>query len=142
MNRLMLNRSVLDYQELFKAFESLLKGRTRFFVADDSLATALFELLATMGAHEVIKHVCASTEFEISSIRDENEGLLATNEPFPTYTVVETSGQRLLAAAASDDKIAVLAALRTMGVLVLCPIPENPFPRLELIGMPGAFCIS
>lgn len=128
MNRSMLNRSVLDYQELFKAFESLLKGRTRLFVADDSLAIALFELLATMGAHEVLKHVCATTEFEISSIRDENEGLLTTNEPFPTYAVVETSGQRLLAAAASDDKIAVHAALRNMGVLVLCPIPKIHFP--------------
>src|SRR5258708_657140 len=71
MNELELRKELLDYEELFKAFEGLLKVRPKFLVSNDRLATALCELYARMGAYQILARMGATGQFDVAAIRAE-----------------------------------------------------------------------
>src|SRR6266446_4453450 len=70
MNELELRKEILDYEELFKAFEGLLKVRHKFFVSYDHLATALCELYAIMGAYQILACMGTTGQFEVAATRE------------------------------------------------------------------------
>ncbi len=133
MNELRLRNEILDYENLFEAFEALLKFPHKFYVTDDHLATALCELYAIMGAYQILACIGSTNEFEVPLIGEENENHFGPRESLPKYETVQKAGRELLAALASDDKAAALGALREMGVLGLCPSRECIFERMELV---------
>jgi hypothetical protein len=133
MNELGLRREVSDYEALFRAFESLLKDRAKFYVTDDHLATTLCELYAIMGAYQIRACIGSTGDIEIAPAQEENENDFRAREVLPKYETVQKAGQELLAAVVSDDKSAVLGTLEEMGVSALCPTPEHLFPRMELV---------
>jgi tetratricopeptide (TPR) repeat protein len=133
MNERGLREEVSDYEELFRAFESLLKDREKFYVSDDHLATALCEIYAIMGAYQIL--VCigstSDTDWALAQERDENNS--GVREGLPKYEVVQKAARELLAAVSSDDKAKVLGALKEMGFSALCPTTECLFPRMDLV---------
>jgi tetratricopeptide (TPR) repeat protein len=132
MNELELRREILDYEELFKAFEGLLKARSKSLVSNDRLATALCELYAIMGAHQILACMGARGQFEAAAIQG-GENNSETRDSLPQHKTVQDAGKRLLAALASGDQAAASDALREMGVLALGRPPERVFARLEAV---------
>jgi tetratricopeptide (TPR) repeat protein len=133
MNELVLQREVSDYEELFSTFESLVKDRAKFYLADDHLATALCELYAIMGAYQIRACIGSSIDIEIVPAQEENEDDFGAREVLPKYETVQRAGQEMLAAVATGDKAAVLGALKEMGVSAQCPTTERLFSRMELV---------
>jgi tetratricopeptide (TPR) repeat protein len=133
MNELELRKEILDYEELFKAFEGLLKVRHKFFVSNDRLATALCELYAMMGAYQILACMGATGQLEVATIREEGENHCGACESLPKHKTVQDAGRELLAALASGDQAAASDALREMGVLALGPPSKRIFARMEAV---------
>jgi tetratricopeptide (TPR) repeat protein len=131
MNELELRKEILAYEELFNAFEGLLKVHYKFFVSNDRLATALCELYAIMSAYQVLGCMGATGQFEIAAIRERGENHFGACESLPKHKTVQNAGRELLAALASGDQAGASDALREMGVLALCPSSESIFARME-----------
>ena len=133
VNELELRDEVLNYTELFKAYELLLRDRDKFFVTDDRLANALCELYAIVGAYQILICMGPRGELKAAPARAEDENQFDICEPLPTHEVVQRAGHELVVAATSGDKATILSALKEMGVFALCPRPEQLFPRMEFI---------
>lgn len=133
MNELELRKEILDYEELFKAFEGLLKVRHKFFVSNDHLATALCELYAIMGAHQILQCIGETGELEASSICGDGDDLRGACDSLPKHKTVQDAGRRLLVALASCDQVAASDALREMGVLALGQSQKPIFARMEMV---------
>ncbi len=133
MNGLELRKEILDYEELFKAFEGLLKVRHKSFVSNDRLAIALCELYAIMSAYQILACMGATGQFEIAAIREEGESHFGACESLPKHKTVQDAGRELFAALASGDQAAASDALREMGVLALCPSSKCIFAKMEAV---------
>ncbi len=133
MNELELRKEISDYEELFRAFEGLLKVRHKFFVSNDRLATALCELYAMMGAYQILSCIGATGQFEVVAIREEDENHCGACESLPKHETVQDAGRELLAALASGDQAAASDALRGMGVLALGLPSKRMFARMEAV---------
>jgi hypothetical protein len=133
MNELELRKEISDYEELFKAFEGLLKVRHKFFVSNDRLATALCELYATMGAYQILACIGATGQFEVAAIPEGGENYCGPCESLPKHETVQHAGRELFAALASGDQATLSDALREMGVFALCPSPKCIFARMEAV---------
>jgi hypothetical protein len=131
MNEVELRREILDYEELFGAFEGLLKIRDKFYVGDDRLATALCELYAIMGAYQILAWTGPTKNFEVALNREEDASGVCSS--LPKHDTVQKGRRELLAALASDDEVAALGALSEMGLLALCPSAERVFARMETV---------
>jgi hypothetical protein len=132
MNELELRKKISDYEELFRAFEGLLKVRQKFFVSNDRLATALCELYAMMGAYQILSCIGATGQFEVAAVREEDENHCGACESLPKHETVQDAGRELLAALASGDHAAASDALRGMGVLALGS-SKRIFARMEAV---------
>lgn len=133
MNELELRKEILDYEELFKAFEGLLKVRHRFFVSNDRLATALCELYAIMSAHQILELVGPMGQSHEAAICGEDENHCGASDSLPKHKTVQDAGRELFAALASGDQAAASDALREMGVLALGRSSKGVFARLEAV---------
>jgi tetratricopeptide (TPR) repeat protein len=129
MNKLELQKEVSEFTELFKTFELLLERRRKLCMADDQMAIGLCEFYATWSACQISRSVGSACDFEID--HEENETRPHSGEVFPKAENVHKAAQDLLAAVESADWAAVSGALKEMGVLALCPAPEQVFSRME-----------
>jgi len=130
MNELGLRKEILDYQELFKAFEGLLKIRHKFLVSNDRLATTLCELYAIMGAYQILACVRSTGHFDVNAIPEGSGGAC---EWLPKHETVQNAGRDLVAAVASGDQNAASDALIKMGVLALCPPSKCIFAAMDVV---------
>lgn len=133
MNETQLRSEVMDYEDLFRAFEALLQARDKFFVADDRLATALCEMHALIGAYQVLAAVRLVHEFKSDPVREDHEIHSGTRGLLPRYETVQMAGRKLMGAIAANDTVAVEGALQEMQVLVLCPTFEDLLPKMEAV---------
>jgi tetratricopeptide (TPR) repeat protein len=133
VSELELQKEILEYEELFKAFEGLLKVRTKFFVSKDHLATALCELYAIMGAHQILECIGETRDLEAPSFCEDGDDLCAAGDSLPKHKTVQDAGRRLLVALASGDQVAASDALREMGVVALGLSPKPIFARMEMV---------
>lgn len=128
-----LQAEVSSFEELFKSFEKLLKLSERLYKGDNHVVYALCELYAMMGAHQILACIGATNEIEIASVQEETERPSGTRGRLPRYENVQEAARELLAAVALVDKAGMSSALEAMGVLTLCPVPEQQFSRMELV---------
>lgn len=133
MNETRLRSEVMDYEDLFRAFEALLEVRDKFFVADDRLATALCEMHALIGAYQLLASVRPVYEFDSDPVREDHEVHSSTRGFLPRYETVQMAGRELINAVDANDTVAVASALQKMHVLVLCPTFEDLLPKMEVV---------
>lgn len=131
MKKLELQREVSEFKQLFKTFESLLERRRRLCMADDQMATRLCEFYAIWSASQIRRCIGSTWDFETAPGQEENESSMDLGGVFPKPENSHKAAQDILAAVASDDKAAIAGALKEMGVIALCPAPEQVFSRME-----------
>jgi len=104
------------------------------------MARTLCELYAMMSAFQIRAYVGVNDGVVIKAVtdREDTENHLAVREMLPKWNTVQKAVRDLFAAVASEDKAEVSSALEEMGVLALCPIPEQQFSRMEL----AAGCVA
>jgi tetratricopeptide (TPR) repeat protein len=131
MKKLELQREVSEFKQLFKTFESLLERRRRLCMANDQMAIRLCEFYAIWSACQIRRCIGSTWDFETVPSHEENEASMDFGEKFRKPETVHKAAQDLLAAVASEDKAAIPGALKEMGVIALCPAPEQVFSRME-----------
>jgi len=128
-----LEREVLSFEDLIKAYEKLDKIAERAFKGGSRMAHNLCELYAMISAFRIRACIGVSDEIAVRAALLETDHNLSTQGWLPQYDSVQKAGQALLIAATQDDKAKMSSALEEMGVLALCPILEEQFPRMELV---------
>jgi hypothetical protein len=131
MFKLDLHEEVSGFQQLFKTLLKLLEYSRKLGITDDHLTICLCKFYAIWNACQIQKCLMSLGDLETASSEDEDEICLDSGEMLPDHETVQQSAQDLLLAASSRDKAATKVALRDMGVLALCPTPEEVFPAME-----------
>src|SRR5215471_1637850 len=133
MRRAELQKAVSEYEGLFKSFEKIKEMSGRFPIGNKRVAYALCELYALMGALRIRAYIGASDESRIASSREAMGKQMSASESLPKYEAVQKASRDLFAAIAAKDQTEISKALEEMGVLALCPRPEQQFSRMDLV---------
>jgi len=132
VNRVFLNMdlagAILDYERIIKACEKRLRNGNR-------LNSAFCEFHAAEGAFGVRRCVGVLTGGNIQDARNSEitESEFGVPKTLPGYETVQNAARELVAAVEADDNHQLYIALERMGVLALCPVPEQQFRKLETI---------
>jgi len=138
MYKLLLQKEVGYFELLFHAFEALLP-LTKRFEGDTHIAYTLCQLYAMMTALRI--RACIPLPIEVDTESATDAEVEATSEDMgsrpggrrtlPKSKTVHAVANELFAAVAKEDSAGIFSALERMGVLALCPKPEQQFSRLQ-----------
>jgi tetratricopeptide (TPR) repeat protein len=139
MCALELQENVADFERLFQAFEEEFLPSTKQFEGDTHIAYTLCQLFAMMTAFRI--RTCLRLSIEVDTESATDAEIEATPEDMgcrpgerrtlPKSETVHAATKELFAAVAKEDPAGIFSALERMGVLALCPKPEQQFSRLE-----------
>ena len=124
-----------NLQELVSNFGAILRYAERHLVARNSSTLALCQLFGTKSAYLIracIGELCGdgfepALRFYMAGNRYKTQVALPTSEE------AKAPARKLFAEAALADKTEIIRALDGMGLLSLCPLPEEQFTRMEYI---------
>jgi hypothetical protein len=133
MNELGLQTEVASFEGLFKSYESLLKMSERLYIGGNQMVCTLCELYAMMGAYRIRVCIDSTDEIEIAPDHEKTGNQFSAQHRLPSHEAVQKAARELFVAVSTVDKAGMLRALEEMGVLALCPIPEQQFSRMELV---------
>ncbi len=125
-----------DLQTVVSRFGEVLQYSERRCVPGDSLTCALCELFAMKYAYMIRACIRESIGAELADtlgdrVMEDRPGGRLRRLPKPDEARVPARG--LFLAVASGDRAAILSALEGMGVLALCPKPQQQFASMEPI---------
>lgn len=127
--------TALDLQAVVSRFGGVLQYAERCCVDPDSLDCALCELSAMQHAYMIRACVEESVGAETAPVfgYEVMEGHPGVQKGLPKADEVRGPARQLFSAVALRDGAAILGSLEGMGVLALCPIPEQQFSGMERI---------
>ncbi len=118
-----------------KDFERLIKSSERPFMGDSRLTHALcvfYAMRAAFAIRAILDYDARERLLGIDS-SSANYPTVLRETALPRLDIVHNAVQTLHAAATSHDRAGTVSALRDMGVLALCPMPEQQLSRMELV---------
>jgi hypothetical protein len=117
------------------AFQDVLTACARWRKADSRVAWALSELYAARSANELLLSASAlfpnRVEDARKTVNTEHESYTVSTLPSPE--TVRDGVPRLLSSVTAESPSDTVNALKEMGVLKLCPPPEQLFDRLAFV---------
>ena len=123
-NRNELLEAVSDFERVVRSSEDLCKGGKR-------LARLLSVYFAMRSAFSIRAILGLRDDCLAEAMDEAGMDWGVEEESLPTLDAVRSATQRLFAAVASNNKVATVSALEEMGVLSLCPIPDEQLSRME-----------
>ena len=128
MNEPELRAAVKEFERVIEASEGLSKKGTR-------LAAILSTFFAMGCASKVRRHFGIRKGDDIEETHESAviEVRSVESVTLPKFDAVHAAGERLVAGAASQDQAGTSDALAEMGVLALCPIPQQPLTRMKIV---------
>jgi hypothetical protein len=99
----------------------------------DALTCELVQLFAMKHAYLIRACIGKASGSAFGDVSDYKiiEDRFSDRKRLPTSDEAKLPARKLFQAVASEDNIGILSALEGMGVLALCPIPEQQFSRME-----------
>jgi hypothetical protein len=125
----------VDLRSAVSRFGEVLQYSELRSVDGDFLTRALCQLHAMKSAFVISAYISDHLGAERTKARDRDEcgDRIAVLDRLPKSEEAKVPAQRLLAAIASGDRAGAASAIQEMGVLELCPVPEQMFSRMERI---------
>jgi hypothetical protein len=118
-----------EFLERTSDFERVVKTSVKYCDASSHLSRLLGVLFAMESASLIRASLEAAGDLSEAAedLREFERGSL------PELDTVRRAVQRVTAAVASNNRVAVITALKEMGVFALCPIPDKQLWRMERV---------